>query len=407
MVIRPKQEHFEYKTIEEKITFAQTNIQPTALKGNSCVALLTNVLPEPDWISVPCDEKLRTVVICQTQVKETMSKEQSFVISDKNIQVCKGNQLPVANTCISFQLYAEQMHSLGLNYYRKCESLYEKLIMNEHLKNMMSGYFTLIQHFYLKPIQFILPINLQNKYLTYKPFRTENFHELIWNSFVANVIQSEYKSEYKVNTLFSTSMSTIEVSSKLMQCTDGSYIDETLWCDTMRDCFDGSDEIQCICSDNSKKNKKCKYYCDEKTGHCSCSELYFTCSSFFQCIPYSKICDGHKDCLLGEDEYCTTTIKRKENNNIIYPSLMRNFICVKSNKSIPLALVNDLIPDCPISHEDELEYYNLLTSPTHSFNFSCNNNNELQCVPGHSVCFAINKLCIYEFRHNSYTVRAL
>ena len=94
MVIK---EHFEYKTIEEKITFTQTNIQPKALKGNSCVALLTNVLPEPDWISVPCDEKMPTVVICQTQVKERMGKEkeQSFDISNKNIQVCKGNQLPV------------------------------------------------------------------------------------------------------------------------------------------------------------------------------------------------------------------------------------------------------------------------------------------------------------------------
>ena len=165
-----KLEHFEYKTIEEKINFAQTNIQPKALKGNSCVALLTNVLPEPDWISVPCDEKMPTVVICQTQVKETMSKEkeQSFVTSSKNIQVCKGNQLPVANKCISFQLYAEHMDSLGMNYYRKYESLYEKLILNEHLKDMMSGYFTLIQHFYLQPIQFILPINLQKK-ISYIP----------------------------------------------------------------------------------------------------------------------------------------------------------------------------------------------------------------------------------------------
>ena len=80
------------------------------------------------------------------------------------------------------------------------------------------------------------------------------------------------------------------------------------------------------------------------------------------------------------------------------------FKCEKHNMFIPVMFVNDLIPDCPNSFDDELEYFNLLTNPYHS-QISCNSSYELPCVPGHSHCFPLNKLCIYDVQHNSLQLK--
>ena len=68
------------------------------------------------------------------------------------------------------------------------------------------------------------------------------------------------------------------------------------------------------------------------------------------------------------------------------------------------SFVNDLIPNCPDFFEDEMQYYNLLTDPYHHFN-TCNNIFELPCVPGHSYCFPLSKICIFDLYHNSQQLK--
>ena len=275
------------------------------------------------------------------------------------------------------------------------------MILDEHLRKVMIGYFNLTQHFYLQPIQFIVLMNSQNRFTIYQPIETEMFHELSWRSLEAEVIQNDYDGYL----LYSGSMSKIKILSILMQCKDGSYIHEQSWCDIKEDCFDGSDEQECYCSEMLQNtNVICPYRCTDESDQCSCSEIYFTCLSSFKCIPYSKLCDGHSDCLQGEDKYCGT-VMTKLHTNTSYSLSIKNFTCVDSNTSIPLDLVGDLVPDCPDSFVDEKRYYNFLTSTKQDFSLFCFKNDEIPCIPGYSICFPISKMCVYDFKYNSYHLK--
>ena len=72
-----------------------------------------------------------------------------------------------------------------------------------------------------------------------------------------------------------------------------------------------------------------------------------------------------------------------------------DFACLSGN-CIDVQLVNDLIPDC-IDADDE---FHSLSMKYGSANFRCEDVEDIPCFPGHSKCFGINKLCLYD-RDNS------
>ena len=115
------------------------------------------------------------------------------------------------------------------------------------------------------------------------------------------------------------------------------------------------------------------------------------------------VCDGHKDCHEGEDEICKNNVNQANGGSQL-TSKNETFKCNLSGISIHRSFVNDLIPNCPGSFEDEMQYYSLLTVKHHPFN-ACNSNYELPCVFGHSYCFPLSKVCIYDLDHNSLQLR--
>ena len=262
----------------------------------------------------------------------------------------------------------------------------------------MLEYFTNIQKFYFQPIQFTIPI-LWNRYVVYKPLQTHLFHKLTWTSHTT----SDSISEYHGYILHANKPKTMNIPSNVFQCKDETYVDEMSFCDGLQDCTDEIDETQCYCNDISNLfHVTCKYFCDETSQHCSCSIFYFTCSSSFKCIPYLKVCDSYKDCFFGEDEFCKSQLGKKlETAN---DQLITTFTCSASNTTIPTTLVDDFIPDCPNTFEDEEEYHSLMTNPFHTHKL-CKTTNELPCIAGHSHCFQLNKLCIFEFQANTRALK--
>ena len=115
------------------------------------------------------------------------------------------------------------------------------------------------------------------------------------------------------------------------------------------------------------------------------------------------VCDGHKDCQQGEDEFCSGNIWMVK---IGFQQPLRNtrFRCFTSGNSIPVSFVDDLVPECPTSFEDEAQYYNLLTNRYHKSS-PCSNSNEFPCVSGHNYCFPLSKLCVYNFLINSLQLK--
>ncbi len=70
----------------------------------------------------------------------------------------------------------------------------------------------------------------------------------------------------------------------------------------------------------------------------------------------------------------------------------------KNGEMINQDLGNDLVSDCSIYADDELEY------TTHGRIYSCAQPNQLPCVTGHSMCYNIGDICIYRLNLHSHLI---
>ena len=370
------------KSLRDKVQYAQRNLQPVPSKGSICTVMLTHNLVEPDWIVIPCNEQIFGLVVCQKGLNETKWVADGPLYNKTSMATCQQSTFYFKSMCIMFKKYIIFTNFSKLQYENNAN------ILELNNLEILKEYFTYIQHFYSQPIQFTISINLTNSYLSYRPVHTQNFLKMTW----IQIQNTDSISKYDGYMLFTTKSAKIKTPSNIFQCKDGTYIDETSVCDKISDCKDGTDEKICNCNNTADNAATCKYIPDGKSLQKFCSPFYFTCLSSQKCIPYGKVCNSHIDCMYAEDEIC-------ENQNVINKLPISTFTCTKSNIAIPSFLVDDLIPDCP-SIEDELQYFNLITDPSHIHIF-CNSNKELPCVPGHTHCFQMDKLCVFEFQYNT------
>ena len=399
--IKVKKRKKFYKKYLEKIKIAQKKLQPDLQYGsNNCVLMITAVLAETDWITVPCYEENSHLIICQSKLDHTDNKGDMIHNNCTKAIWCAEGQLFIENKCIQFTKY-KRLTNINIAHHKTYGAEFTKIDFNQSGNINITEYFSLIQHYADQPLQFTLGVAPDEQFLTYTAVQSSTYEKLTWIGRISNATQSQYDGYF----LFPVPYSQIKFKAGLFHCSDGSYIDETLICDGIKDCSEGIDEKNCVCNDNSSELffSVCKYRFYSSSKMFTCSEFFFQCSSFPFCVPYLFICNGYKDCQQGEDEFCSDITSNIKNSSLCVPT-NETFKHFMSRKFISVSFVGDLVPEFPTSFEDQAPDYNLLTSSYYSA-IPCANSNELPCVAGHTYRFPISKLCVYDFDHLSLQLR--
>ena len=138
---------------QKSVKDAKENVQPEIIKTKNCVAMITVIVAEFDWITIPCNEKNSNLVLCYQKVS------QSENISRSPITVFKKNSMLKMYGCLNGQLFIDE-HCIRFTWY---ETLQMKLNLlnsseNENLalpsNKSLFQYFTVIQQFFYYPIEF-------------------------------------------------------------------------------------------------------------------------------------------------------------------------------------------------------------------------------------------------------------
>ena len=347
----------------------QNAIQGSVTSNRACTIMILSNLAEPDWLSIPCEEKTLYYTVCVEKNSEILSENERMNSKSLYRKQCGLLHVTALGVCYAFMW--QETFPIQNNF---CETLRGKSTNLDELGQ-------------LKHLFKTLPAGVKtpNIFVKYKQstilatrFVVETFN--IFTQIQTNISRTKREGYFlcKFNT-FETM-----VHSVTYQCAKGGYISLNDVCDQTIDCpNDNSDE------------QDCKYSIfletDNKNHHTQlvqkCEPLYFT-NMHGSCKQHSSKFIYKKKRLVLSSEVITTDLSYNIHNNY--------FPC-RTGEMIHLLLVNDLIPDCKTEDEDEHLLKTILTN--HITKNLCKSN-EIPCIDGHSKCFSFTDICIY--RVNSF-----
>ena len=347
-------------------TFAFSSTLEPGKDGN-CTAILYIREHQPSWKMFPCDVPFSRYWIC----KHYALTQNAFHQLDRPSLSCRGRSLLTNNTCFVYRL----VKSLGN----------DSIVCG--FDNAYLVYLNQILAYHGVSIKFILrcsDLKIRDKHAQdILPFHNEGY----------NLIPS-YVKIFQLKT-FDTELSMCGPTTQ--RCDDGSCRIQSIIC--MLDF--GCAPNLCACMISSQLNYNivyCRYQCPPSI--CTCAALMFQCS-IGGCIPYTHVCDNESNCPDSSDEFCVTEALRGyylRNKHVTLQfvstratSRCFGLIC-STGLCVSVQLVNDLIPDCADAKDES----HSLSIKYEGLHFQCKDEQKIPCIPGHSKCFEINVLCVYD-----------
>ena len=333
----------------------------------SCVVIVYIREYKPFWKMFPCDELFSIHWVCKSPIK-TYNAIQKIVYPSLR---CGNRYLLINNTCYQY-IFSPSTNNHSINFgVAKLDVLYLNRILANHgveVNFLGSG---AVNMTYKQTVQGGLAF----------PYTNVSFRSTGVKKFELQKLDTH----------------SLICGPTLQRCDDGSCRIQSTICMSDFKCA----PTLCACITDNHLNHDmdfCRHQCPP--GICACGPLMFQCS-IGGCVPYSSVCDNKNNCADLSDEFCSTDklhIYIPANINLASrlgstksPWGCFDFLC-SSSLCIDVQLVNDLIPDC-IDADDESHRLSIKYEGVH---FLCYSLQEIPCVPGHSKCFAMEKLCVYD-----------
>ena len=331
------------------------------------------------WKTIPCSYRFARVWICQHSFQRGVhlsTQRNSFV-------TCCKYCIMISHRCYKI-CYVKVAKGITFMMQRTQHQYVIKL--NNVLSNLQPD----------NAIPIVIPNGQYN--MTTKYGEVCEFHAMA--SLSTYNVRANTSSEEKLLLTMSDFQSSITCADNQYRCMNGTCILAILLCVSDTTCRPN----QCMCYLHGRKIENIDYCLKHCTPtNCTCENLMFQCARG-GCVPYTLLCDGESNCADASDEFCTeTTIydaqqKMNPNNELLIVNIGGYRLCLgfrcKSGGCKHLNYVNDLIPDCPgFAAEDEVHG---LSIKNHNASYRCSDQAGIACFPGHSKCFRINKLCMYD-----------
>ena len=350
-----------------------------------CVSLLILFGKVPSWYSMPCDRSLPPKTLICKRYTRRLRQAGDYIGKHHRKILCQGKELVLFDNCfgIKWGLYFSSHLYLDTDSYKQYVAELFSIITRHTLESYQLHIFGSLSQNDTIPVCLTTSrqVGLANDYT-----RDVN----IW--------------EYPCNPKTTIPTFTFVPSSKKQmahclpnqfQCSDGACVTQHHVCSIDTSCASSV----CSCKTNGHTMNDLRY-CHTAClpGECLCTPHHFQCISG-GCIDMALVCDGRIHCRDASDEMCDSEfVALKFNGDVIEMTLGNRNFCLgfvcQFGQCLNLKYIDDLLPDCPGGHgEDEAKMLELRFKD-HSF--TCENPNDFPCVPGLSVCFPINKICLYD-----------
>ena len=389
-------QHVSYITYNDYIYFP--NVTSKLLAKNSrflypensnklCVAMLITNLAKPEWITINCDEKLTTEVICYVEDVKILTTTTDLPTS----VVFKANCIIKNDKCFVF-------HWINRNYLKiqddksiKHDKSIKTLSDIESFKFLFDAVSATIAPILYSDYKYKVTYQ---KYAGFYDFRVEKTNE-----------NSEGFVVFKLNPV-----SLMKVGLNTFKCEKNVLISITLLCNGHNDCpgQDPLDEIGCQCDSQVANMTQCKSKI-KGNGLKICS--YFLQTVNNSCHVYENVYKfvsskfTHDSCTNNKSSstfyynlkcYLLNEIHKK----LTFVVETKSYYNCTNGLRIHFSMVNDLVSDCGPDAEDEEFLKNVKQNQL----YTCFNKNQISCRIGHPRCFNISDICTYRLDEMNHLI---